>query len=248
MSEKTPDPKSVRLLKYDAARTALAAAHRVDEVKDIRDKAVAIAAYARQAKDRDMITWATEIKLRAERRTGELLIETEKHPGGGPGRGKKNQSPPATSFSPPKLKDLGISKDQSADWQKVAAIPEREFERRLKAAAGEPATMTTAKILKRRSRRTPPRRPARVSVADRRAELALDCFDAVAVRLRETFVAVGPNEQRYLLGSMRKLLDDLEREARGESAPADDEGPDIRVRQTPPSREPGDAGAVAREA
>lgn len=136
------------LLKYDAARHALSEARRVDEAKDIRDKAVALAAYARQAQDRDMIAWATEIKLRAERRTGELLRETAAT---GQRRVAANGRPAkASSVNEAfrKLKDLGISEDQSSDWQKLAAIEAPEFERRIKAAAGEPATMTTAKILK----------------------------------------------------------------------------------------------------
>jgi hypothetical protein len=111
---------SASLLKYDAARTALAEAHRVDEAKDIRDKAKALEVYARQAKDREMEQWVSEIRIRAERRTGELLREMAKHKGGNP-----NLSSVDDGLK--KLADLKITRDESSLWQKLAEIPAAEF-------------------------------------------------------------------------------------------------------------------------
>ena len=50
------------LVRYDSMCRAIAAAYEVDEVKDIRDKALAIETYARQAKNTEAERQACEIK------------------------------------------------------------------------------------------------------------------------------------------------------------------------------------------
>jgi hypothetical protein len=120
---------STDLSKYNAAKKALAEAHRIDEVKDIRDKAVAMRMYAMQARDRVLIDQATEIRLRAERRAGQLLKEMEKNKGGGErGVGRRGTKNAVAASDHIKLSDLGINKSQSSRWQKLADIDDDEFE------------------------------------------------------------------------------------------------------------------------
>jgi N6-adenosine-specific RNA methylase IME4 len=132
------------LLKYNAARRALAEVHRFDEVKAIRDAWVAMQAYAEQAKDSSLITQATEIRMRAERRAGELLIEMA-------GRGerairKNMKSQRATS----KLSDFKITKTQSSRWQQLAHIPADTFERNIIRASSDAYDRMTSRFIKER--------------------------------------------------------------------------------------------------
>jgi phage N-6-adenine-methyltransferase len=120
------------LVRYEAARNALAECVRVDEVKMIHDKAMAMQVYARQAKDRELIGYATEIRLRAERCAGELLAGMEKAKGtrgqliGRSVIGGNITEPPIDEI--PTLPEMGISKKQSSQWQKLAGLDEPEFE------------------------------------------------------------------------------------------------------------------------
>lgn len=117
---------SVELVKYDQACRAMAAAHAIDEVKDIRDSAEAIRSYARQARNKQLEIDASEIRFRAERRIGELIDMQRRtiglNEGGRPPKTGSKSDPVFT------LSDAGINKHLADRARKYAAIDVEKFE------------------------------------------------------------------------------------------------------------------------
>jgi len=117
------------LIKYDAACRALAECKKVDEVKSWHDKAAAMQAYGRMANDKTLEIDAAEIRIRAERRLGELIVSQKSSVGLNKGNLKKGSVLVSDEGGKmPKLSDAGISYDLSSRAQKIAAVPEAEFE------------------------------------------------------------------------------------------------------------------------
>lgn len=113
------------LTKYDVACRALAEAKAVDEVKDIRDQAMAMRLYAKQAKNKELEADAAEIRLRAERRVGQMMAEQPKAKPPGlnqyPDRVSEKPDAPAT------LAEAGIDKNLANRARKFASMDEADF-------------------------------------------------------------------------------------------------------------------------
>ena len=109
------------------------------EIKNMRDKVRAIEEYARQAKDVEQESQAARVRLRAEKRWAELYHDGEKAKGssGNQYTGDLDRSPDTTS---PTLSNMGVSKDQSSRWQKLAHIPDDEFEEMINRPGIVPST------------------------------------------------------------------------------------------------------------
>ena len=102
---------------------ALAETNDLKEVKSLRDKAEAASQYIANARlGQNLQNLAAAVKLRAERRIGQLLRELIPH--GGNRRSSRHHADL-------KLSDLGIDSSQSSRWRREAAVPEAVFEQYL---------------------------------------------------------------------------------------------------------------------
>jgi len=154
----------VRLINFDRAREALTLAHSIDEVKEIRDQAEAIRAYIKQQKGSfEMQNQAAEIKLRAERRAGEILREIPRQPGERTDLTSGHDVARLTTYQQV-LSDNELEDKTVQRWQLEAEIPEEKFEQFItetKAAAEELTSIAAVRIaqkIKRESnqREAPP--------------------------------------------------------------------------------------------
>lgn len=137
-----PIRQGIGLARYDAMCSAIAESVSVDEVKEIRDRARAFEMYAKQAKNQDAERKVAEIRIRAERRAGQLLTEMKE-------KGERRaQGQPKEMSGAATLPDLGITRDQSSQWQQLAEIPEPEFEAQLAAPGPKP---TAEAMLKKKT-------------------------------------------------------------------------------------------------
>jgi N6-adenosine-specific RNA methylase IME4 len=115
------------LARYDAACRALADARSIDEAKEIRDQAVAMAAYARQAKNKDLEADAVEIRLRATRKLDQLRQAQKEtvglSQGGRPAKTGLSENPVL-----PTLAMQGIDKNLAHQARLLGALSDEKFE------------------------------------------------------------------------------------------------------------------------
>jgi hypothetical protein len=113
------------LVRYDAMCRAIDAAYAIDEVKAIHDRAAMLQAAARVAHNIEAESRTRQIRERAERKAGELSKKIEK----AAGRPSNNSPHDRENFSKARvLKEAGISTQQASEWERLADVPEDEFE------------------------------------------------------------------------------------------------------------------------
>jgi hypothetical protein len=124
---------SADLIRYEAgadralirarAERALEAAISVDQVKQIHDLAVGMAAYARTANNHDLEADAAEIRLRATRRLGQIMQQQKETIGL-----NRGAAVPTRVDEKPTLASQGIDKNLAHNARTAAAMSEPEFE------------------------------------------------------------------------------------------------------------------------
>jgi len=135
MASRTP---SKELAALDRIARTLAESWDLAELVSIRDLTEAVRLHGKSARrGLELQNRAAELRLRAERKVGGILAELRLHGGD---RKSASQDPVV------RLEDLGITKDQSSRWQRLARVPEKDFEAYITEAkrAGEEITWSQA--------------------------------------------------------------------------------------------------------
>ena len=129
----------------EKALVRIAAAKTAQEVKKLADAASLAKQWYRRARlGLDIQNDAAEIRLRAERKAGELLARLVRRPGERTDR-TSSQALRGSEFQAA-LEDAGATREHARRWQKVAAVPEEHFERAIASTRASGDELTTSVV------------------------------------------------------------------------------------------------------
>ena len=132
--------ESFDLVALSAAFRQLESATTINEVKDIRHMAEVARTLAKKTHvGIELQNKAAELKVRAERKAGQLLAGLNLAGGDRKSNGHRDRL---------KLNDVGISQNQSKRWQKQASLPDEDFERFIHHAHGKGLEISSAALLR----------------------------------------------------------------------------------------------------
>ncbi len=136
--------EDIVLIKVDKATILLRDAENLSTPKDLRALAKGAISILKARRDSTLesMNHAVEIKIRCERRIGQLLKEQPK------ARGRAEPGPRGSEPRPRKtLKEKGLTKDESSRFQKMAAVEEAEFEAIIAETKEKKGELTTEGVL-----------------------------------------------------------------------------------------------------
>jgi len=178
------------------ARQALAQAKTIEDFKDVRDVGEAAIRLAKSRRDVgiEALLEAQEIVRRAERQLGVMLPEVT----GGKGGNKASNTM--------LLGDLGIERMQSSRFQKIAQLPDEEFESWVSGCreAGEEMTQAAALRLASEYLADPIGRPER--------ELCVIVSEAFGAVYDKYASQLDESSREYVIERLESLLDLLKQE------------------------------------
>jgi hypothetical protein len=179
------------------ARQALAQAKTIEDFKDVRDVGEAAIRLAKSRRDVgiEALLEAQEIVRRAERQLGAMLPEVT----GGRGGDRK-------SSCSLQLDSLGIEKTQSSRFQKIAQLPDEEFETWVSGCreSGEEMTQAAALRLASEYLADPIGRPER--------ELCVIVSEAFGAVYDKYASQLDESSRQYVIERLESLLDLLKQE------------------------------------
>jgi len=135
------------IIKLENATRMLAEIRTIDGARKLIDLAEAARVYARKVElGLEAQNHAAEIKLRAQRRAGEILDHMkdtgERQTEGGDRKSLLQDE----TMIPPTLDDLGIDRVDAHRWQTIASLPEEMFEAFIDETKAEEKELTTAAV------------------------------------------------------------------------------------------------------